>query len=162
MLHTLHEHVMFHCANRVASSRLKGCKSLLALVLLTVASSCRNQAPPPVAQAEPETLARTEFTRRVENFFEYVPLKAGQPSQFLIHLTDLQDGTPVEKADVVLSARIAGAGREVVQTKARAGKVTGIYVAELAVPEAGRYDIEFQIHNPKLDERLVSGDFQVE
>src|SRR5918992_2839546 len=51
---------------------------------------------------EEEAESRTEFTDRIENFFEYEPLKAGKPSQFLIHLTDLSDGTPVEKADVTL------------------------------------------------------------
>ena len=54
---------------------------------------------------EPEPIARTEFTDRVENFFEYEPLHAGKPSQFRIHLTDLSDGAPVEKAEVTLTVR---------------------------------------------------------
>jgi len=36
------------------------------------------------------------------------------------------------------------------QTKARIGKVTGIYVADLAIPNSGDYDIEFHIKNVKL------------
>jgi hypothetical protein len=52
-----------------------------------------------------EALARTEFTARIENFFEYEPIKAGKPSQFRIHLTDLSDGSPVEKAEVTMIIR---------------------------------------------------------
>ena len=87
----------------------------------------------PEAEHEEEAIARTEFTDRIENFFEYDALKAGQPSQFLIHLTDLTDGTPIEKAEVTLITRAKG-GAEVMQTKARVGKVTGIYVADVAIP----------------------------
>jgi hypothetical protein len=99
-------------------------------------------APKPEVEHEEEALARTEFTNRIENFFEYDPLKAGQPSQFLIHLTDLTEGTPIEKGEVTLITRAKG-GAEIMQTKARVGKVTGIYVADVAIPSKGDYDIEF-------------------
>jgi hypothetical protein len=42
------------------------------------------------------------------------------------------------------------------------GKVTGIYVANLTLPAAGAYEIEFHIKNAKLDERLSLSGFQVE
>jgi hypothetical protein len=109
-----------------------------------------------------EALSRTEFTERIENYFEYEPLKVGKPSQFLIHLTDLSDGTPVEKAEVTLSVRPKGTSSEIAQTKARVGKVTGIYVADVAIPSKGEYDIEFHIKNQKVDERLPLSDFKVE
>jgi hypothetical protein len=48
------------------------------------------------------------------------------------------------------------------QSKARVGKVTGIYVADVAIPQRGAYDIEFHIKNNKLDERLPLTDFKVE
>ncbi len=113
------------------------------------------------AEAEEEAIARTEFTDRVENFFEYEPLKVGHKSVFRIHLTDLNDGTPVEKADVNLIVRDNNEG-EVAQTKARVGKVTGIYVADLTLNSKGAYKIEFHIKNDKIDERLPLTDFQVE
>ena len=109
-----------------------------------------------------ETASRTEFTDRIENYFEYQPLKAGKPSQFLIHLSDLSDGAPVEKAEVSLTVRPRGSQSTVSQTTARIGKVTGIYVADLTVPNAGDYDIEFHVKNAKLDERLSVNDFKVE
>ena len=139
--------------------------ALLSCILLTALWGCRNSAPPdspPAHAEEPEAIARTEFTDRVENFFEYEPLQAGKPSQFRIHLTDLSDGAPVEKADVSLIVRPRDASDAVVQTTARIGKVTGIYVAELNVPRSGEYDIEFRIKNAKLDERLPLTDFKVE
>jgi 5-hydroxyisourate hydrolase-like protein (transthyretin family) len=124
--------------------------------------SC-SQVPEKVEPAEEvEAEARTEFTERVENFFEYAPLKAGQPSQFRIHLTDLRDGSPVESAQVVLKVSTPGSGEAITSTTALVGKVTGIYVAELTIPKTGPYDIEFHIKNSKLDERMLLSDFRVE
>jgi hypothetical protein len=136
---------------------------LLATALLTLASCSSSESNASLApQEEPEAIARTEFTDRVENYFEYEPLHAGKPSQVRIHLTDLSDGAPVEKADVSLTVRPKGRTETVVQTTARVGKVTGIYVADLNIPAAGEYDIEFAIKNPKLNERIPLADFKVE
>src|SRR5262245_13439932 len=96
-----------------------------AAVWLLFAACSKPAAAPQVAQAEPEALSRTEFTNRVENFFEYEPLRSGKPSQVRIHLTDLSDGSPVEKAQVTLVARSKGSVDPVVQTISRIGKVTG-------------------------------------
>jgi 5-hydroxyisourate hydrolase-like protein (transthyretin family) len=134
---------------------------VFSLLLIFVALSACSSAPKQEAEHEEEALSRTEFTGRIENFFEHDPLKAGKPSQFLIHLTDLSDGTPVEKAEVTLITRTKGGG-EVMQTKARVGKVTGIYVADVSIPNRGDYDIEFQVKNEKLDERMSLKDFKVE
>jgi len=129
-------------------------------IVMALSASCSSRQQPE-AKTEEEALARTEFTERVENYFEYEPLKAGKQSQFLIHLTDLSDGTPVEKAEVTLVARAKGGG-EVMQTKARVGKVTGIYVVDVAIPSKGDYDIEFHVKNAKIDERMPLTDFKVE
>jgi 5-hydroxyisourate hydrolase-like protein (transthyretin family) len=134
---------------------------LLALTLTVMFCAACGSTPKQEAKHEEEAIARTEFTDRIENFFEYDPLKAGQTSQFLIHLTDLTDGTPVEKAEVTLITRAKG-GAEVMQTKARVGKVTGIYVADVAIPNKGDYDIEFHVKNAKIDERMALTDFKVE
>src|SRR6185369_3494968 len=134
---------------------------LLSSVLTLFACSQQKSASPPATHAEPEAIARTEFTDRIENYFEYEPLRGGKPSQVRIHLTDLSDGSPVEKAEVTLFVRSKGSTNPVVQTTSRIGKVTGIYVAELNVPKAGEYDIEFHIKNDKLDERLPLTNFKV-
>lgn len=155
-MYTLHRHI-FSLAKTTAGSRKF---ILLALALFLFQTAC-NRAQPAVQEHEEEALSRTEFTDRIENFFEHDPLKAGKPSQFLIHLTDLSDGTPVEKAEVTLVTRTKE-GSEVSQTKARVGKVTGIYVADVSIPNRGDYDIEFHVKNAKLDERMSLKDFKVE
>lgn len=146
------------------SKTTAGRRSLLIslMFVLALATSCglRRQSQAEHEEKE-EAIARTEFTDRIENFFEYDALKAGKQSQFLIHLTDLSDGTPVEKADVTLIARTKS-GSEVMQTKARIGKVTGIYVADVTIPSAGDYDIEFFVKNAKINERMPLTDFKVE
>ena len=140
---------------------MKRALKCLAAVSLLLAGCSKTETPPTVA-AEPEALSRTEFTNRVENFFEYEPLHSGKASQVRIHLTDLSDGTPVEKATVTLAVRPKGVADPLVQTTSRIGKVTGIYVAELTVPKPGDYDIEFHIKNDKLDERMPLSNFKVE
>lgn len=135
--------------------------SLLLVLLLVSCSKPAQEKASAHTEEEEEALARTEFTERVENFFEYEPLKTSRKSQFLIHLTDLTDGTPIEKADVLLIVRDSN-NNEVTQTKARVGKVTGIYVADLSLTNKGSYKIEFQIKNDKINEQLPLTDFQVE
>jgi len=132
------------------------------LICACALGGCSSGAKPQAAAEEEEAIARTEFTGRIENFFEYGPLKAAKPSQFRIHLTDLSDGSPVEKAEVRLTIRAKGGGSTVGQTMAKVGKVTGIYVAEVSVPKAGDYDIEFHVKSSKLDERMPLTDFKVE
>lgn len=131
------------------------------LICACALGGCSRDAKPQAEAEEEEALARTEFTGRIENFFEYEPLKVGKPSQFLIHLTDLTDGSPVEKAEVKLTIHAKGGGA-IGQTTAKVGKVTGIYVAEVNIPKAGDYDIEFHVKSSKLDERMPLTDFKVE
>jgi len=137
--------------------------STLLLVSVCIWYGCSGtKSPVPVKTAESEALARTEFTDRIENYFEYEPLHESKPSQVRIHLTDLSDGSPVEKAQVTLALRRNGSPEIVSETTAKIGKVTGIYVAELTVPQKGDYDIEFHVKNGKLDERLPLTGFKVE
>jgi hypothetical protein len=135
---------------------------LLACLLFPLMACSSSTAPSQQTEQEEEAESRTEFTARVENFFEYEPLKAGKPSQFLIHLTDLSDGSPVEKAEVTLLVRPKNRETEVARATARVGKVTGIYVADLNIAKVGEYDIEFLIKSAKLDERMPLTDFKVE
>ena len=132
------------------------------LIYACAFGGCSRNAKLQAEAEEVEALARTEFTARIENFFEYEPIKAGKPSQFRIHLTDLSDGSPVEKAEVTMIIRSKNGAGEVSRTKAKIGKVTGIYVAEVSVAQKGEYDIEFQIKNANLDERMPLAGFKVE
>lgn len=135
-----------------------------ALMFCGFAGATACATPPLVDEvAEVEMLSRTEFTDRIENFFEYSPLRAGQISEFLIHVTDLSDGSPVADARVRLSIRLPGTQTEVAETEALVGRVTGIYVARLmAPPNAGDYDIEFHLESEGIDETMSLSGFRVE
>src|SRR5438876_12374273 len=139
-MHKARTRIIYGCA----LSRLR---FAAALMLLTGILSMSCSRPPAAAApaAEPETLSRTEFTDRVEDYFEYEPLHSGKPSPFRIHLTDLSDGTPVEQAQVTLTVRPKASDQKAAETVSKIGKVTGIYVAELTIPKPGDYDIEFHI-----------------
>ena len=63
-----------------------------AFMLLALVGCSPPEGPNVVEENEEETLSRTEFTDRIENFFEYDALTAGEPSQFLIHLSKLDVG----------------------------------------------------------------------
>ena len=130
---------------------------ICASALLSGLAACRGE-PPKSSAPGPEPIARTEFTERIENFFEYEPLVPGRPSAFLIHLTDLADGSPVEKADVTLTLRREGETQGI-DTKAKVGRVTGIYVAHVTVSGPGRYRIDFRVRTATLDERMTLDDF---
>src|SRR5262245_8285293 len=127
--------------------------AMTVLICACALGGCSSGAKSKAEAEEEEAIARTEFTGRIENFFEYKPLKAGKASQFRIHLTDLSDGSPVEKAEVKLTIRAKGGGASAGETTAKVGKVTGIYVAEVSVPKAGDYDIEFHVKSSKIDRK---------
>jgi 5-hydroxyisourate hydrolase-like protein (transthyretin family) len=143
---------------------LKGAlgKLLTSLVLFAFVGAACSRAEKTDTANEGEALSRTEFTKRIENYFEFDPLKAGKKSQFLIHLTDLSDGSPVEQAEVTLSISLQSSHAHITETTARVGKVTGIYVADVVIPNAGNYAVEFHVKNEKLDERMRLTDFKVE
>jgi membrane fusion protein, heavy metal efflux system len=109
-------------------------------------------------QAEP--IARTEFSDRLLNFFEFAPLKPQETSSFLIHLTDLKTGEPVAQGDVKLIIKGPN-GKELDTVQAKVGRVTGIYVAEVKIPIAGTYGIDFVVKNDKLQETMSLQGFEV-
>jgi hypothetical protein len=90
--------------------------AMTVLICACALGGCSSGAKSQAEAEEKEAIARTEFTGRIENFFEYEPLKAGKPSQFRIHLTDLSDGSPVEKAEVKLTIRAKGGGASAGET----------------------------------------------
>jgi len=131
--------------------------TVLVAIMVALILGCRGPQPSRSEQ-QPETLSRTEFTDRIENFFEHEPLTPGKPSRFMIHLTDLSDGSPIEAASVTLRIQSADGG-QLTATAARPGRVIGIYLAEVTVPAAGKYDIEFYVRNGRMDERMALSNF---
>lgn len=110
-------------------------------------------------EEEDHTLARTEFSDNLLNFFEFKALAPGQASSFLIHLTDLRDGSPVAQAEVHLD--IWKSSARVGSVQAKVGRVTGIYVAEVKIQAEGNYRIDFRVKNDKIDETMRLENFLV-
>jgi hypothetical protein len=114
-----------------------------------------------VENAKDERLSKTVFTEKLGAYLVYSSLKAGQPSDFALHLTDLDEGTPVAKAEVTLNVR-AKSNQAATTFKAQASETTGVYTSQVALPKAGEYYVEFQISHPKFSGRLTMTDFEVE
>jgi YtkA-like len=133
---------------------------LLAGLSLT---ACSRAVSNPVSpnEAGAKQLSKTVFTEKVGAYLVYQPLKPGKPSEFALHLTDLAEGTPIGQAEVSLTVR-AKAGQSPTQIKAEAGKTAGIYLAQVTLPKAGEYDIEFEIKHAKFTGRLTVTDFDAE
>ncbi len=138
---------------------------LPALVLLaaSIFSACSRASSNTLAveNAGAERLSKTVFTEKLGAYLVYSPLKTGQPSDFALHLTDLDEGTPVAKAEVTLNLR-SKSNQAATTFKAQASETTGVYTSRVALPKAGEYYVEFQISHPKFSGRLTMTDFDVE
>ncbi len=106
-------------------------------------------------------LSKTVFAEKLGAYLVYAPLKAGRPSEFALHLTDLTEGTPVDKAEIALTAKSKGT-QSATAVSAKAGETTGVYAAQVTLPKAGEYYVEIQIRHPKFSGRLTMTDFEVE
>jgi hypothetical protein len=89
-----------------------------------------------VENANDERLSKTVFTEKLGAYLVYSPLKAGQPSDFALHLSDLDEGAPVAKAEVTLNMRSKN-NQAATAFKAEASETTGVYTAQVTLPKAG-------------------------
>jgi hypothetical protein len=67
----------------------------------------------------------------------------------------------VAEAEVDLLVTRADSGTELLSTRALVGRVTGIYVADVAVPEAGPVEIRFDVRAGDIDETMLLTEFDV-
>ena len=72
---------------------MRKCASLL--VLLVFLGGCGAEGPPVPTAEELPTIAVTRWTEKTELFMEYPPLVAGEKARFAVHLTNLNDFTPL-------------------------------------------------------------------
>lgn len=110
----------------------------------------------------PELISRTEYSARIENFFQFQPLYAGKPSQFRIEPKDVSDFTPIEAAQITLTVRRVGSRQAVTVATSKPDKTKGVYLAQVTVATPGKYSIEFRIRNAKFDERMLVDLFDVD
>jgi hypothetical protein len=136
---------------------------VLALLAASSFSACTRASSDTLAveNAKDERLSKTVFTEKLGAYLVYSPLKTGQPSDFALHLTDLDEGTPVAKAEVTLNVR-SKSDQAATTFKAQESETTGVYTSQVGLPKAGEYYVEFQISHPKFSGRLTMTDFDVE
>jgi len=135
----------------------------LALLAASIFSACSRASSNTltVENANGARLSKTVFTEKLGAYLVYSPLKTGQPSDFALHLTDLDEGSPIAKAEVTLDMR-SKINQAATTFKAQASETTGVYTSQVALPKAGEYYVEFQISHPKFSGRLTMTDFEVE
>jgi glutamate synthase domain-containing protein 1 len=135
----------------------------LVLLAASIISACSRASSNTLAveKASVVRLSKTVFTEKLGAYMVYSPFKAGKPSDFALHLTDLDEGTPVAKADVTRNLR-SKSNHAATTFKAQASETTGVYAAQVAAPKVGEYYVELQISHPKFSGRLTMTDFEVE
>jgi hypothetical protein len=136
---------------------------VLALLAASSFSACSRASSNTLAveNAKGERLSKTVFTEKLGAYLVYSQLKTGQPSDFALRLTDLDEGTPVPKAEVMLNVR-SKINQAATTFKAQSSETTGVYTSQVALPKAGEYYVEFQISHPRFSGRLTMTDFEVE
>jgi hypothetical protein len=99
---------------------------LLPAILLAASglSACSKASSSTPASAS-EKLSKTIFTEKLGAYLVYSSLKAGRPSDFALHLTNLDEGTPVAKAEVMLNAR-SKSTQAATTFKTRVSETTGV------------------------------------
>jgi len=130
---------------------------LTALLMITAGCSSHEDAKQPAGD---ETIQLTTRSAKSELFMEYAPLKPGEKSSFLIHLTRLADGKPVAEGPLKLVLKPA-AGQALTVT-APAPVRPGIYQVELTAPAAGSYTLELLPEGKGFDDRIELPDIQVD
>ena len=104
---------------------------------------------PPREEAEEKTAQRTVWTDRFEIFLEHPPLAAGEPADFVTHITDLATLEPRGSGAIAyLLKRGDDAPIEVIASSpARAG----IYKAGLSFPQAGDWKLSIRIDAVQIE-----------
>jgi hypothetical protein len=133
---------------------------MLALFMASGFSACSRVSSNTLA-IENERLSKTVFTEKLGAYLIYSPLKAGKPSDFALHLTDLDEGTPVAKAEITLNAR-SKSNQAVTTFRAEASETAGVYTSQVTLPRPDEYYVEFQINHSKFSGRLTMTNFEAE
>lgn len=128
---------------------------VLAVSVMTVLGAlagCRSTpAAPPVAE-QPSPIAVTAWSERSELFMEFPPLVAGVQARFAIHLTNLEDFSPLREGRVVVRFE----GETITPFDVDGPSTPGIFGVDVTVPAARRYQLAVEVHAPGLtDEHRV-------
>lgn len=128
---------------------------VLALSVTTVIGAlgaCRSAPPPAPAAEEPPAIAVTAWSPHTELFMEYPPLVLGTEARFAIHLTNLEDFSPLREGRVVVRFE----GETITEFDVDGPSTPGIFGVDVTVPAARRYQLAVEVHAPGLtDEHRV-------
>jgi len=122
-------------------------------MVLGALSACRSTPPPtPVEAEERPAIAVTVWSPRTELFMEYPPLVAGAHARFAVHLTNLDDFSPLREGRVVVRFE----GESITRFEVEGPSTPGIFGVDVTVPAARRYQMAVEVHAPGLaDEHRV-------
>jgi len=95
----------------------------------------------------------------LELFMEHPPLQVGQLVKFAVHLTKLDDFTPVSEGPVLFQFSKPG-GKSKIVTVGRPDS-PGIFGPSLTFDEPGEYTLQMEVLSDQLETSLTYGPFQV-
>jgi len=134
----------------------------LTLLLFAVVgvTACGRSAPNQRAEAEMPTLDVTHWTEQTELFMEYPPLVTGRSALFAVHLTKLEDFTPVDagQTKIEFTPEVGGAPKVLVGPKPSR---PGAFSVEDVPPVPGRYRWALVLDAPGLADRHDLGTITV-
>ncbi|MFT7484832.1 MAG: cobalt-zinc-cadmium efflux system membrane fusion protein [Candidatus Paceibacteria bacterium] len=133
-------------------------------VLLLFAASCAPTPPDLVRAAaaqdeEPEPIAITVFTDKVELFMEYPRLRPGLEARFLAHVTVLEDGNPVRSGKL----RLELLQDALVYKSLEADKPTrdGLFIPIGTFTDPGHYEARIIVTSEQAEETIQLPTFVV-
>ena len=131
-------------------------EATLIVVLLATAltAACRGRNEPP--KAETPSLNVTDWTDKTELYMEYPPLVTGRTVLFAVHLTRLNDFTPLTAGRPRIELTPEGGGSPAVLTGSEPSR-PGAFRVEGVPPSPGRYRLALVIEVPGLSDRHELG-----
>jgi RND family efflux transporter MFP subunit len=126
---------------------------LIAVLLASLAAACgRGGDTAPQGEAEPPTLAVTNWTDKSEVFMEHPPLVAGQTVRFAVHLTRLADFSALDAGRPSIEMTPESGGSAVTLPGSDPLR-PGAFRVEGKLPAAGRYRWALLVNAPGLTDR---------
>ncbi len=124
-----------------------------ALLLLCAGAGCGRRASDP--PAEVRSLNVTHWTDRTELYMEHPPLVAGQTARFAVHLTRLEDFTPLTSGRPTLELVASTGTRTTIQGSEALRP--GAFRIEATMPPAGEYTWALVVAGPGVSDRHELG-----
>ena len=122
---------------------------LLFVIVLTVLVGCSGSPDTAEHDHVDESLRLTGWSANAEAFVEHPPLWAGRTAGFIIHVTNVADGSPRNSGAVTLhGTNSAGLTRS---GSADDPMRPGVYAAVLILPEAGDWQLRLEVDGFDVD-----------